>query len=79
MAASAKVGAAEIPQVSEAILQAGVAAKGAGLSFEETNAAIQGLAVGDKVGSEAGVAMAFFWVVVIRGGRNPFVVESICN
>ncbi len=57
LAASAKAGAAEIPQVSEAILQAGVAAKGAGLSFEETNAAIQGLAVGGKVGSEAGVAL----------------------
>ena len=27
----------------------------------------------------AGVAIAFFWVVVIRGGRNPFVVESICT
>jgi TP901 family phage tail tape measure protein len=57
LAASAKVGAAEIPQVAEAILQAGVAAKGANLSFEETNAAIQVLAVGGKVGSEAGVAL----------------------
>ena len=57
LAASAKVGAAEIPQVAEAILQAGVAAKGANLSFEETNAAIQQLAVGGKVGSEAGVSL----------------------
>ena len=57
LAASAKEGAAEIPQVSEAILQAGVAAKGANLSFEETNAAIQALAVGGKTGSEAGVAL----------------------
>jgi TP901 family phage tail tape measure protein len=57
LAASAKEGAAEIPQVSEAILQAGVAAKGANLSFEETNAAIQALAVGGKVGSEAGVGL----------------------
>lgn len=57
LAASAKVGAAEIPQVAEAILQAGVAAKGANLSFEETNAAIQVLAVGGKVGSEAGVGL----------------------
>jgi len=57
LAASAKVGAAEIPQVAEAILQAGVAAKGANLSFEETNAAIQALAVGGKVGSEAGVGL----------------------
>lgn len=57
LAASAKEGAAEIPQVAEAILQAGVAAKGANLSFEETNAAIQALAVGGKVGSEAGVSL----------------------
>ena len=57
LAASAKEGAAEIPQVAEAILQAGVAAKGANLSFEETNAAIQALAVGGKVGSEAGVGL----------------------
>lgn len=57
LAASAQVGAAEIPQVAEAILQAGVAAKGAKLSFEDTNAAIQTLAVGGKTGSEAGVAL----------------------
>jgi hypothetical protein len=25
----------------------------------------------------AGDAMAFFWVVVIRGGRNPRVVDVI--
>lgn len=57
LAASAKVGAAEIPQVAEAVLQAGVAAKGANISFEETNAAIQALAVGGKVGSEAGIGL----------------------
>lgn len=57
LAKSAQVGAAEIPQVAEAILQAGVAAKGANLGFEETNAAIQVLAAGGKVGSEAGVAL----------------------
>lgn len=57
LAASAQVGAAEIPQVAQSILQAGVAAKGANLSFEETNSALQVLAVGGKVGSEAGVAL----------------------
>lgn len=70
LAASAKVGAAEIPQVSEAILQAGVAAKGAGLTFEETNAAIQGLAVGGKVGSEAGVALRNVIGKLIDGGKE---------
>lgn len=57
LAASAKVGAAEIPQVGQAVLVAGVAAKGAKVSFEETNAAIQVLAAGGKVGAEAGTAL----------------------
>lgn len=57
LAASAKVGAAEIPQVAQSILQTGVAAKGAKLSLEQTTAAIQVLAVGGKTGSEAGVAL----------------------
>jgi len=57
LAASAKEGAAEIPQVADAILVAGVAAKGAKVSFEETNAAIQVLAAGGKVGAEAGTAL----------------------
>lgn len=57
LAASAQVGAAEIPQVAQAILQAGVAAKGANQSFEATNAWLQVLAVGGKTGSEAGVAL----------------------
>ena len=57
MAAGAQQGAAEIPQVSEAIKQAGVAAYGANVSFVETNAALQVLAAGGKVGSEAGVAL----------------------
>jgi len=57
LAASAQVGAAEIPQVAAAIVQAGVAAKGARMDFVEANAAIQVLAVGGKTGSEAGVAL----------------------
>ena len=57
LAASAKEGAAEIPQVAEAVRQAGVAASGANISFEETNAAIQALAIGGKVGSEAGIGL----------------------
>lgn len=57
MAAGAKFGAAEIPQVKDAITVAGVAASGAKLSFEETNAAIQVLAAGGKYGAEAGTAL----------------------
>lgn len=57
LAASAKVGAAEIPQVAQSMLQVGVAAKGAKLDLAATNAAIQVLAVGGKTGSEAGVGL----------------------
>lgn len=57
MAAGAKEGAAEVPQISAALEQSGVQAKLAKLSFEETNAAIQAMAEGGKYGSEAGVAL----------------------
>lgn len=57
MAAGAKEGAAEIPQISQALVQAGVSAKLANLSFEETNSSIQAMAEGGKYGSEAGVAI----------------------
>ncbi len=57
LAAGAQVGAAEVPEVTAAILNAGVAAKGANQSFESVNAAIQVLAVGGKKGAEAGVGL----------------------
>ena len=50
LAASARAGAAQIPQVGEAILQAGVMAKGSKMSFEEAAAAIQVMSVGGKTG-----------------------------
>jgi TP901 family phage tail tape measure protein len=78
LAASAKVGAAEIPQVAEAILQAGVAAKGANLSFEETNAAIQALAVGGKVGSEAGIGLRnVIGLLIKQGGPGADALASV--
>lgn len=57
MAAGAKEGAAEIPQIGQALIAAGVSAKLANLSFEETNASIQAMAAGGKYGSEAGIAI----------------------
>jgi len=57
LAASAQVGAAEIPQVAQALLASGVAAKGANMSLVDVNAAIQVLAVGGKTGAEAGTAL----------------------
>ena len=57
MAAGAKEGAAEVPQISQSIRVAGVAASIAKVSFVETNAAIQELAKGGKVGAEAGTGL----------------------
>ncbi len=57
MAAGAQEGAAEVPQISAALKVSGVAAKQAKVSFEETNSALQALAAGGRVGSEAGVSL----------------------
>ena len=57
LAAGAKEGAAEVPQVAEAVKIAGISAKMAGVSFEETNAAIQMLATGGLYGAQAGTAL----------------------
>lgn len=64
MAAGAKYGAAEVPQISEAIKDAGVSAKLANLSFEETNAAIQAMAAGGKYGGEAGIGLRNFLTTI---------------
>lgn len=57
MAASAKEGSAELPQIKEALEQVGMVAKSAGVSFSETNAAIQVLDKAGKQGAEGGVAL----------------------
>lgn len=57
LAAGAKEGAAEVPQISEALRVSGVQAKNANVSFIETNSALQALAQGGKYGSEAGIAL----------------------
>ncbi len=57
MAAGAKEGAAEVPQISKALEQAGGTAKLSNVSFEETNAALQALAQSGKYGAEAGVGL----------------------
>lgn len=57
MASAAQAGSAELPQIKSALEQAGMAASAAGVSFEETNAAIQVLDKAGKKGSEGGVAL----------------------
>ncbi|MEN6553986.1 MAG: phage tail tape measure protein [Methanobacterium sp.] len=57
MAAGAKEGAAEIPQISEALAVSGAVARASGVSFLELNAGIQVMAQGGKYGAEAGSAL----------------------
>jgi TP901 family phage tail tape measure protein len=71
MAAAAQQGAAEVPSISEALNVAGVAASGAKVSFEETNAAIQMLAQGGKVGAEAGTSLRNVMSILEQGRFMP--------
>lgn len=57
MAAGAKEGSAELPQIKQALEQVGMVAKTTGVSFVATNAAIQMLDKAGKKGSEGGVAL----------------------
>ena len=57
MAAAAKEGSAELPQIKSALEQTGMVAKACGVTFSETNAAIQVLDKAGKKGAEGGVAI----------------------
>lgn len=57
LAAGAKLGSSEIADTGEAMLIAGPAAKAAGLSFLQLNAALQTTAIGGIKGSRAGTAL----------------------
>jgi TP901 family phage tail tape measure protein len=57
MAAGAKEGSAELPQIQAALEQVGMVAKTTGISFVTTNAAIQMLDKAGKKGAEGGVAL----------------------
>lgn len=57
MAAAAKEGSAELPQIKSALENVGMVAKTTGVTFSETNAAIQVLDKAGKKGAEGGVAL----------------------
>lgn len=57
MAAGAKAGTAEVPELAAALKNAGVQASRSKLSFDETNAALQLIINGGKNGAEAGVGL----------------------
>lgn len=57
MASAAKSGTAQLPQIKMALEQSGTAARTSGVSFAETNTAIQMLDKSGKKGSEGGIAL----------------------
>lgn len=71
MAAAGQAGSAELPAISAALSQAGMAAKAANVSFEETNAAIQVLDKAGKKGSEGGVALRNTLAILSKGRFLP--------
>lgn len=71
MAAAAQAGSAELPQIKEALSQSGMAAKAAGISFEEANAAIQVLDKAGKKGAEGGVALRNVMATLAQGRFLP--------
>jgi TP901 family phage tail tape measure protein len=76
MSAAAGVGSAELPQIKQALEQAGMSAKLAGISFEETNAAIQVLDKAGKKGSEGGIALRNVMSTLSQGRFLPKDVQK---
>lgn len=76
MAAAAKEGSAELPQIKDALSQAGMAAKMSGVSFAETNAAIQVLDKAGKKGAEGGVALRNVMATLAQGRFLPKDVQE---
>jgi TP901 family phage tail tape measure protein len=74
MAAGANAGAAEVPQIADALRVAGVAASGARVGFIEANAAIQVLATGGLKGAEAGTALRN---VISKLGEGRFLPKDV--
>lgn len=76
MAAAGKEGSAELPTIKVALEQCGMAAKAAGVSFEETNAAIQVLDKAGKKGAEGGVALRNVMAILSTGRFLPKDVQE---
>ncbi|MFA7034090.1 MAG: phage tail tape measure protein [Bacteroidales bacterium] len=71
MAAAAQAGSAELPAIKAALEQSGMAAKSAGVTFEELNAAIQVLDKAGKKASEGGVALRNVMATLSQGRFLP--------
>ena len=76
MAAAGREGSAELPTIKLALEQSGMAAKAAGVSFAETNAAIQVLDKAGKKGAEGGVALRNVMAILATGRFLPKDVQE---
>ncbi|MDB4157973.1 phage tail tape measure protein [bacterium] len=76
MAAGAKEGSAELPQIKTALENAGLAAKTANVSFSETNGYIQVLDKAGKKGAEGGVALRNVMASLAQGRFLPKDVQK---
>lgn len=76
MAAAAKEGSAGLPRISEALSQCGTISKDAGVSFSETNAAIQVLDKAGKKGAEGGMALCNVMTVLSNSSFLPEDVQG---
>ncbi len=72
LAQGARLGSSEISSTSEALVNAGTVAKLAGLSFAETNAAIQGFAKAGIKGSDAGTKLRSVLVKLQNQANDQF-------
>jgi len=76
MSAAAVEGSAELPAIQAALQQAGLAAKTANVSFEETNAALQVLDRAGRKGAEGGTALRNVIAIL---GEGRFLPERTIN
>ncbi len=72
LAAGSKVGASEVGETGVAIIKSGVAARRAGLSFEELNASIQVLATGGIKAEVAGTGLQTVFLRLEKQTNNRF-------
>jgi len=77
LAAGAKFGASEISNTAEALKVSGTVAHSVGLSFEQTNAAIQALASVAIKGSEAGTGLRGVLLKLSTQSRDEFNPEIV--
>lgn len=76
MAAAAQAGSAELPAIQEALKQCGMAANSAGVTFEETNAAIQVLDKSGRKASEGGISLRNVLATLAQG---RFLPQDVLN